>query len=54
MKYLIEASEKVYYAIEVEANSKEEARNKILKGEVQIDEAKDSSDFEIDNVEEIK
>ena len=52
-KYLIQASEVVYYEIEVTANNEAEAHEKVFLGNVEIPEPVDGSDFTIGRIDEI-
>ena len=54
-KYIIQASEVIYYEIEVEASNQAEAIRLITEGEVSLPDPVDSSDFNIGfiDVEEI-
>jgi len=51
-KYFVYATEKVYYQIKVEANSEEEARQKVMDGDYSAHEAIDGEDFNIFEIEE--
>ena len=52
-KYLIQASEVVYYEIEVEAENEAQAIEKIYHAEVDIGEPVDGSDFMVGFVDDI-
>ena len=52
-KYLIQASEVVYYEIEVEAENEAEAIDKVYLGNVKIPEPIDGSDFTIGRCDDI-
>ena len=53
--YIVPASEVVYYELEVEAESAEEAERQIRDGEIKIDLIPvDSSDFEVGKAREVK
>lgn len=52
-KYRVQASEIVYYEIEVEAENEAEAIEKIYHGEVDIGEPCEGSDFQVGFVDEI-
>jgi hypothetical protein len=56
MKYILNCSEVVHYALEVEANSEEEAREKLFNGEIQFsyDDITEGYDFDCFNIEEVK
>ena len=54
-KYLVEASETVYYEVEVEAMSKEEAFEKAYEIEFGTEEhVVDYQNFQVDNVAEVE
>ena len=54
-KYIVPASEVVYYEIEVEAESAEEAERLVQDGEIKINlKPVDSSDFEVGEAQEVK
>jgi hypothetical protein len=53
-KYIVQASEVVYYEIEVEADSSAEAHEKVLMGHIEIPEPIDGSDFTIGFIDEVK
>jgi len=50
-KYLVFSSEWVYYATEVEANSEQEAMDKIANGEIGVGEPTDGDHFEVNSAE---
>ena len=50
--YTIDASETVFYTIEVEAKSEDDAREMVMMGDVIVPDAIDSSDFQIDSITE--
>ena len=51
-KYIVHASEVVYYEIEVEAENEADAHEKVLLGNVEIPEPCDGSDFTIGFIDE--
>jgi hypothetical protein len=55
-KYILHASEIVYYQLEVEAESEAEARDLLYQGQVAFDHSDitDYEDFNLNRVEEIK
>lgn len=53
-KYRVQASEIVYYEIEVEAENEAEAIEKIYHGEVDIGEPCEGSDFQVGFVDEVE
>jgi len=55
-KFIINASEEVFYRQVVDANSKEELKEKLLKGDFDFDgfQVADSGEFNIDSIEEIE
>ena len=54
-KYLIQASETVYYEVEIEAMSKEEAYEKAYEIEVGTeDQIVDYKNFQVDNIAEVE
>ncbi len=55
-KYRLYASETVYYALVVEAESEDEARELVYDGQIDFDfkDITDGGDFNLDRVEEIK
>ena len=55
-KFIIRASETVYYWKEVQANSEQELRDDISKGEILFDndDIVEGDDFELIDIEEIK
>ncbi len=55
-KYILHASEIVYYQLEVEAESEAEARDLLYQGQVDFDHSDitDYEDFNLNRVEEIK
>jgi hypothetical protein len=52
-KYIVQASEVVYYEIEVEAENEADAHEKVLLGKVEIPNAIDGSDFTIGFIDEV-
>ena len=54
MKFEVTSSETVIYITVVEANSEQEARDKIFNGDVELGEAEDSNGFQIDSVDKIE
>jgi hypothetical protein len=56
MKYRLYASERVYYVLDVEAESEDEARDLLYQGEVDFDykDIAGGGEFNLDKVEEIK
>jgi ribosomal protein L20A (L18A) len=52
-KWIVEASETVYYLMEIDAETREEAIEKAYEEVTQVDIV-DSDGFTIDNVEEMK
>ena len=55
MKYRLYASETVYYIVDVEAESEDEARDLVYQGEVDFDykDITDGGEFNLDRVEEL-
>ena len=54
-KYLVEASETVYYEVEIEAMSKEEAFEKAYEIELGTEEhIVNHKNFQVDNIAEVK
>jgi hypothetical protein len=55
-KYRLFASETVYYALVVEAESEDEARELVYDGQIDFDfkDIIEGNDFNLDRVEEIK
>ena len=54
-KYLVEASETIYYEVEIEAMSKEEAYEKAYEIEVGTeDQIVDYQNFQVDNIAEVE
>jgi ribosomal protein L20A (L18A) len=54
-KYLVEASETVYYEVEIEAMSKEEAFEKAYEIELGTEEhVVNYQNFQVDNIAEVK
>lgn len=52
-RFTVYASETVYYRFNVDADSLDEARNKVYDGEADIGEPTDSYDFEISDIEQL-
>ena len=54
-KYLVEASEIVYYEVEIEAMSEEEARKKAYEIELGLDDhIVNHANFQVDNIAEVE
>ena len=55
-KFIINASEEVFYRQIVEANSKDDLKAKLAKGDFDFDgfQVSDSGQFNIDSIEEIE
>jgi len=55
-KFIINASEEVFYKQIVEASSKEDLKEKLSKGDFDFDgfQVSDSGEFNIDSIEEIE
>lgn len=54
MKYIINATETVYYQVTVQADSIEEAEHMILSGKVDLPEPNNATDFTIIEYVEVK
>ena len=50
MKFEITSSETVIYITTVEANSEQEAKDKLLNGDVELGDPEDGEGFQIDSV----
>lgn len=50
--YTIDASETVFYTVDVKAKSEEEAREAVMNGEIDMQNDFDSADFQIDSITE--
>ena len=55
-KYRLYARETVYYMVEVEAESEDEARELVYDGQIDFDykDITDGGDFNLDRIEEVK
>ncbi len=53
-KYRIFARETIFYTIETEAENKEQAKEGLLSGNIDVGEGSDSADFTVTDIEEIK
>lgn len=55
-KYRLYASETVYYMVEVEAESEDEAKELVYEGQIDFDykDITDGGDFNLDRIEEVK
>ena len=53
-KFLVSASERVFYEVEVEADSLEHAQALAEAGEISWGDAIDGQDFSVDFIEEVK
>jgi hypothetical protein len=53
-KFLVSASERVYYEVEVEADSLAKVRELLATGDVVFGDALDGQDFVVDYIEEVK
>lgn len=52
-KFTVFATERVYYAFEVEADNEEQAAQEAHKHELSFDDATEADNFEIQTIEEI-
>lgn len=52
-RYMVYASEVVYYRIPVWAASESEARDQVYEGEVDIGEPQDAANFEVHDIQEV-
>jgi len=52
-KYLVLASETVFYSVEVEAVNEEQARELVLSGKVELPDAEDSTGFDVLEVKKV-
>lgn len=53
MKFIVDASETVFYTVEVEAESQEQLQSMISSGQIDFGDAFDGDNFMIDAIEEV-